>query len=41
MIAEGFDVLFENASELDVMFNPEKVIFENINSKLLDIYIVR
>jgi len=25
MIAEGFDVLFENASELDIMFNPEKV----------------
>ncbi len=25
MIAEGFDALFENASELDILFNPEKV----------------
>ena len=26
MIAEGLDSLFENASELDVLFNPEKVM---------------
>lgn len=25
MVAEGLDFVFENASELDILFNPDKV----------------
>jgi hypothetical protein len=36
MIAEGLDNIFENASELDILFNPEKVYMSyNSNERFI------
>lgn len=40
MIAEGLDSLFENASELDVLFNPEKVYSLTLTELIVQVYLL-